>query len=257
MSGGFREIKSFLDVTCYEDESRKRPDVHAGLFPFITISREVGAGGRRLARTLIEVMENHPSEMFRGWKVLDRESFEGMIRDERLRSAFDAVFSEECHSEIEALVRTLLGSSSAQPAAVSHLFQAIRKMATCGKVIIVGRAGSCVTASLPLGVHLRLVAPESQRIRELGLQSLGESEARKELARRDRDRARLVQIYFRREISDPNLYDVIWNSARTPMEVIALATLTLVEERAVAHGLMRRRKTTHVHHEETVAVPER
>lgn len=240
MGSSLKEIKGFLDVTCYQEEEHGEGDFHSGLYPFVTISREHGAGGRELARALQEVMQRHPSRLFQGWRIFDREMCEGLIHDEAFKETFDAVFSERCHSEVEALVRTLLGARSSQPAAFSLMFQSIRKIATCGKVIIIGRSGCCVTASLPLGVHVRLVAPEEYRIQKAGLKHLGENEARRELHRRDRDRARLMQTYFRRDITDQSMYDAVWNTSRVPMEEIARSIMGLVESRAVSRGLIRR-----------------
>ncbi len=227
----FREVKSFLDVTCYKDTAAQQPDAHRGLFPFVTISRQCGAGGRELAAALTDAMIGHPSEMFHDWRVFDRRLCEELTQNRELKRSLDSVFSEECHSEIDALVRNLLGVRSDQPAAIAAMFAAIRTVATRGKVIIVGRASSCVTASLPLGVHIRLVAPLEFRIEQMGLDKIGRARARKQLEEVDRDRARLAQTYFRRNIDDPELYDVIWNTARVPIPVIARATLALIDEK--------------------------
>jgi len=227
----FREVKSFLDVTCYKETTTQQPDAHRGLFPFITISRQCGAGGRQLATALIDAMTGHPSDLFQGWRVFDRRLCEELTENRELKRSLDSVFSEECHSEIDALVRNILGVRSDQPAAIAAMFAAIRTVATRGKVIIVGRAGSCVTASLPLGVHIRLVAPLEYRIEQMGPDRSDRARTRKELEEVDRDRIRLVQTYFRRNIDDPALYDVVWNTSRVPIPVIARATLALIDEK--------------------------
>lgn len=240
MSTNLFEIKRFLDVNRYLDFLPKRRHAREGLYPFITISREFGAGGRKLAATLLEQMERHPDPIFHGWQMFDRSLCEQLVSDERMRTELDGALSEECHSEIEALLRNLLGVPSINPGAVGELFRIIRVVATRGKVIIVGRAGSCVTASLPLGVHLRLVAPVDFRLRQLGWENRGK-EALKELEREDKDRARLVQTHFRRNIADPLLYDVVWNTGKVSFSSVARATIRLVEDRAAAAGLLRRR----------------
>jgi hypothetical protein len=233
MTQAFREIKGFLDVTRYEETTGRRRPPGGGL-PFVTISREYGAGGRRLARALLEAMETQRSPLFRGWRVFDRQLCEGLVNDAEIRGSFEALFSEEYRSEFESLVLTFLGRRSEQALAATRLFHAIRTVATRGKTIIVGRAGCCVTASLPEGVHLRLVAPESYRIRQMGLEGLEALEARRELSRHDRDRARLVQVYFHRDIADPTLYDAVWNTERVPMPAIVGSTLTLIAQQAGA-----------------------
>ncbi|GAB4233070.1 MAG: cytidylate kinase-like family protein [Acidobacteriota bacterium] len=238
MGTSLREIKTFLDVNRYIDLCPKRRGAAEGMYPFVTISREFGAGAHKLAHVMLAEMERHPHPIFHGWQIFDRQLCEQLVRDRSLREAIEAVFSEECHSEVEALLRNLLGIPSAHPAAVSELFRIIRLVATRGKVIIVGRAASCVTASLPLGVHLRLVAPVEYRLRQLGWEGRGKA-ALKELEQQDRDRARLVATYFRRDIADPTLYDAVWNTSRVPFPSIARATIQLIEDRAAAHGLLR------------------
>ena len=227
----FREVKSFLDVTSYQETSAQVPDAKRGLFPFVTISRQYGAGGRKLAAALMEAMSRHRSRLFQGWRTFDRKLCEELSQDRELKHSLDSVFSEECLSEIDALVRNLLGVRLGQPAAIAAMFRAIRTVATRGKVIIVGRAGSCVTASLRLGVHVRLTAPVEYRIGQMGIDDREPAKSRRELDAVDRDRARLVKTYFRRDIDDPELYDVIWNTAKVPIPVIARATMALLEEK--------------------------
>jgi hypothetical protein len=227
-----KDIQRFLDINAFPRQHPDRPDLRRGLYPFVTISRQVGAGGRSLARALVLELEKQPNPDFHKWKIFDRDLCERLVEDKELRLSLRKLWSEEYHSEIEELILSLLGGSSSQPVAVKKLFEAIRSVAILGKVIIVGRAGSCVTASLPQGVHLRLVASEDSRIERMKLTPLGEAESRKVLRRQDRGRERLVRTYFRKEISDPLLYDAVWNTDMVPIEVIASAVVALIQHKS-------------------------
>jgi len=81
-------------------------------------------------------------------------------------------------------------------------------------------------------VHLRLVAPQATRItRMTKLFHLTEREARELVAKQDRDRARLVRDHFSRDIHDPLLYDMTWNTETVPFEAIAAAVIAFVKTR--------------------------
>ncbi len=231
MGGVLSDVGRFLKVNFYEGEHPVEPDLRRGLYPFVTVSREYGAGGRTFAEVLLELMGQERDSVFHNWRIFDRELCEELAGQESSHSALRALVTEEYQSEIERLILTLLGQSSGQSLAVKKLFESIRMLATFGKVIIIGRAGACVTQSLPLGVHLRLTAPEWLRIHRLRLGSMNPAQARKILNRTDRGRALLVRNCFQRDIADPTLYDAVWNTARVPFPTIARQTIHLIRER--------------------------
>lgn len=231
MASILADIKGFLDANSYHKRSTPAVDPTEGLYPFVTISRQYGAGGRGLARVLLRHLNSKQDAVFHDWKVFDREMCEAMLDEPSLRNSVEALLAEEYHSEVEAIVLSLLGGARSQPAAYSKLFETIRSLATIGKVIIVGRAGSCATKSLPLGVHLRLVASEESRISRMKLRGKSLGEARRELERRDDDRARLVRNFFHESIDDPLLYDAVFNTGRTSLDSIAAMVLNLVSSR--------------------------
>ena len=231
MANTLREIKRFIDVASFKDRHRMSPDIEQGINPFVTISRQVGAGGRSLAKALLVELDRQPCEVYHGWKVFDRDLCEQLVEEPSLRNSLNRLWSEEYHSEVESLILTLLGSATAQPAAARGLFKAIRTVATIGKVIIVGRGGACITASLPQGVHLRLAASEPNRVKRMNLASLTENEALKTVRRQEKDRARLLKTYFQKDISNPLLYDAVWNTDHLAMGVIATAVIHLIHDK--------------------------
>ena len=233
MDSNVKTLRRFLDASSFGGYKRALPDPSRGLFPFITVSRQYGAGGRKLARTLIRELEKESSKVLRKWGIFDRGLCELLVRDPKLKESIRTLFREEYQSETEALILSLLGRSTFKPAAYKELFEIVHTLATFGKVIIVGRAGSCITRSLPQGVHLRLIASEEDRIRRLNLdpQSVTRVEAHKILQKNDWDRAQLVKRYFHQDIDDPLLYDAIWNTDRVPFEEIAKSTILLIKSR--------------------------
>jgi hypothetical protein len=205
--------------------------------PFITISRQSGAGGYAVARALLEKTHvTRPHTLFNSWSLFDERLTELVAENPSLKVSLRGLAEEEFASGIQDMVSTWIGGLSPQSAVVGHLFKVIRSLAAGGKVIIVGRAGACLTRHLPGGLHLRLVSSFPTRVRRMmAVKGLSEKDARKAVTARDRARASLVKNYFHREIDDPLLYDMVWNTETIAPDVIAATTLRGVEA-LLRHG---------------------
>jgi cytidylate kinase len=205
--------------------------------PFITISRQSGAGGYAVARALLKKTHvTRPHALFNGWSLFDERLAELVAENPALKVSLRGLAEEEFVSGIQDMVSTWIAGLSPQSAVVGHLFKVIRSLAAGGKVIIVGRAGACLTRHLPGGLHLRLVSSIPTRVRRMmAVKGLTEKDARRAVMERDRARASLVKNYFHREIDDPLLYDMMWNTETVAPEVIAATTLRGVEA-LLRHG---------------------
>ncbi len=205
----------------------------AGPRPFVTISRQTGAGGADLARVLVHEMGRRRDEaLFQGWRVFDRELCELVASDPKLTVVFDALTREAFRGEFADFIARFITDSSPQTQVVHRMFQVMRAAAGAGKAVIVGRGGSCLTRRLPLGVHIRLVASKAYRLARLRrLHGLGLAEAERRLEERDAARALLVKRHFLRDIDDPLLYDAVWNVETVAPPSIAAAVIGLVKER--------------------------
>ena len=90
-----------------------------------------------------------------------------------------------------------------------------------------------MTRDLPLGIHVRLEAPIESRVRRI-MQSLGLSEkkAREEIAEKDKAKAELVKTFFHKDLRDPLLFDVLWNTDRVPLEEISKTLIEMIRDKA-------------------------
>jgi hypothetical protein len=236
MAAPLEDVSRFLDAVAYR-EGHPRPPGGREAHPFVTISRQTGAGGHTLAHVLLQEMAQEGAPLFRGWQVFDRELCEKLLEDPTLRVSMQSLLTEEYRTEVEDAIFSLLGGETPRDVVVKKVFETIRTLATLGRAIIVGRAGMCVTRGLPDGVHLRLVASEATRVkRMMGLLHAGEPEARAAVEKQDRDRARLIRDHCSRDIRDPLLYDAIWNTETVAFKVIAASVIALIKQRAHASG---------------------
>jgi cytidylate kinase len=201
-------------------------------FPFVTVSRQAGAGGRTLARAVADVAGAAGRPEFQGWKVFDEELCRTISEDPELVVSMKELLDEEYRSLLEDYLLQAIAAESSQALVYRKMFETIRTIAALGKAVIVGRGGSCATGGLPLGVHLRLVAPRKKRVERIaGLLKLPSEKASRWVDQHDASRARLLQDQFQRDIDDPLLYDLVCNTDSMSFLQIASSAVELAESR--------------------------
>lgn len=222
-------IHRFLRAAAREHRSRAVGDPRAA-FPFVTISRESGAGGRVLAQAILDAFEARADdELFQGWKVFDRTLCELVAGDPELDVGLRSLLDESSVNAIQDAVGVLLGRPPQQ--LVHHkVIETIRQLAVVGKAIVIGRGGAFVTRDLDAGIHLRLVAPFAVRVqREARGRGADPDEVETWVRKQDRNRASLVERLSGHRIDDPLLYDLVLNTQRLPLEVAVHAIVDWVE----------------------------
>jgi cytidylate kinase len=218
-------------------EDNELPEVR----PFVTISRQVGAGGHRLAEALLEAFGREEDRaLFGRWEVFDRRLCELVAEHPSYGKSMSSLLTEEYRTRTDEFFQQIFGSAIDQDVLTRHVFRVVNSVASLGKSIIVGRAGSEVTRGLGPRVAVRLVAPIDLRIeRVMEFYGLDERAARNEASRLDGYRARLLKRQFKVDIDDPLLYDATWNTAEAPIEGIAGSVIALLRHKAEAAGLSR------------------
>jgi cytidylate kinase len=208
---------------------------HPVIRPFVTISRQAGAGGHSLAEALLKVFTDQAdAELFGGWQVFDRKLCEIVAANPAYEGSMESLLAEEYRTKTEELLRQLMGTSLDQDRLMFYVFRVVTAVASIGKSIIVGRAGSELTREMQAGVSVRLVAPEEYRIRGV-MEHYGindEGAARIRAKKLDTSRARLLKSHFGVNIDDPERYDVVWNTARVPMQTIAESVALMLRTKA-------------------------
>lgn len=220
-------------------EKRDFEDLPEYGFPFVTISRQSGAGGHLLAYVILTEFLKHRDNntVFEGWHVFDKELCEVVARDPLLQNDMEVLVAEKYRSGFNDFVESLFTGRSEQDTLYRTTFKVVRMLALIGKVILVGRGGSLVTADLPQGVHIRLVAPEPHRIVWMMKRfKLNKEDAREAVLKQDADRRKLIKLFFHRDIEDPLLYDMVWNTGKVGLDVITGATIDLIKARARSEG---------------------
>lgn len=209
----------------------------ARLRPFVTISRQAGAGGHSLANVLIDTFHAQTDkELFGDWEMFDQKLVAMVADDKDLSVSVQRLLGEEYHRAADDFFRQLFTATTHQDIVMDRVFRLVRILAEVGKAVIVGRAGSEVTRGLGPSVSVRLIAPEDFRMRHMmELHQVDERKATELIDKSDSGRARLLKRHFKVDIDDPLLYDCMWNTAEVSFEAIAESIVALLRERAAAY----------------------
>jgi hypothetical protein len=216
-------------------KEKEDSDIISRGFPFVTISRQSGAGGHMLAKAILTENEKHAKndELFQGWQVFDREVCALVAQDPELGDSFDAMLTERYQTESQQIVHDLLDGRSRQFVMYKRIFEIVRILATLGKTIIIGRGGVCVTRKMPQGIHIRLIASKETRIKAMmGDHHFEQKEAEKVMYQQDKERARLIKDYFSAQIDDPLLYDAVFNIDKLVTRDLAAVIVQMIKLKA-------------------------
>lgn len=185
----------------------------AGQQPFVTLSRQAGAGAESVAKLLADKLNARGAQDAQPWVVFDKNLISKVLEDQSLPGEIAGLVKEDKDTTIRALVGELLGLHPSMWTIFHHTSDTILKLARIGRCIIVGRGGNIITAKLKHGVHVRLVATESVRLAHLKAHfNMDDKTAQKYLHDEDTGRRRYIKTNFEKDIEDPLLYDAVLNT---------------------------------------------
>lgn len=196
-------------------------------YPFVTISREPGAGGHTLGREIIREVDRQPDAPWsRGWDLFDQKLCAVLAQNAASAANFDSLIREEYSADLQQSVYEMFVGRAEEHEIQKRIVAVLRFLAHLGRVVLVGRGGMCVTRKFPRGLHIRLVAPLEIRVRRMMDMTGGdENLARAEIRRQERSRTRLIQDLYDRDIADPLLYDMVFNTSTLGNVTIAKAVV--------------------------------
>jgi cytidylate kinase len=228
------KLASFIDSLHYHEKNGPEIDPKKGRFPFVAISRQAGAGGQALATLLAEKFQTlYGESLFRDWQLCNQELCHMVAQDPKLKDLVESMQRTEYHSHAEDILTQFIYGGASQDLVVKKMFQLMRTFALHGKVILVGRGSSFLTRDLPLGIHIRLEAPMESRVKRMvSAFGLTEKKARETIEEKDKAKAELVKTFFHKDIRDPLLYDMVWNTDRVPIEEIAKLLIEMIRDKA-------------------------
>jgi cytidylate kinase len=224
-----------IDLTEYLRQrylERNAPEKDPG--PVITISREMGCPGKKVAQLLQDALNQKAikEHLDIEWKWVSKEIFESAAKElelepESIKNAFKhprGIIEEIINSQSKKYyvndrrIRKTIG-------------EVIRSMANDGHAIIVGRGGIALTRDIPKSLHISLEAPIDWRCALISeKQGLSLPDAKKYIQGIDKRRER-YRAYYQGKDNDYTWFDVRFNCMTLTINEIVDSIVKMMEIR--------------------------
>jgi len=212
----FDSFKSFID-------NQLKPQArmpNAPPKPFVTLSRQAGAGGSSVATKLIEYLEKRTGK--ESWTLYDKTLGEKVAEDLALPKQIASYLTESKTSFIESTIEELLGLHPSIETMVQQSTRTILSLAELGHVVLVGRGANIITAKLPQGFHVRLVGSIDKRIEHHAeWMNFSRQKAAHTVKVIDSGRKVFLKKYYGADIDDATRYHLVINTDHVTFEEAA------------------------------------
>jgi cytidylate kinase len=194
------------------------------LRPTITLSRQFGCEGFPLAERLKALLEEASGEP---WNLFDKSLIDLVAKEEAIPVRLLKNLGDMSKA-IEAF-----GMHSSEHITHDMAFDKVARylvqIAKVGDAILVGRGGAVLCHDLSNCFHFRLVAGFDWRVAScMRRTGMSEAEATAQVKENSRLREKFVSHCLGADITDPRLYDAIFNNERHTTEDMAQAILAFI-----------------------------
>ncbi len=202
-------------------------------YPYITISRQAGAGGTTFAKVLAERL-NKTDAAARPWRLFGRDLVEQVAAERQIPPHLVRDLEDASRTWLTDIVDSLQITENAPDESTfyHHVRLTILTLARSGRVILVGRGAPFITESVGGGIHLYLVAPLDVRIERMADQlGLDRDAAAQRVREIDEGRESFRKRYWRDRYFGPEAVTLTINTAAGSMEELVETVLPLVRAR--------------------------
>jgi cytidylate kinase len=186
--------------------------------PSITISRESGAGATSIAHLVADRLNalTKPAVTEAAWTVFDKNLAREVLVEHKLPLGLEKFMVEDARLPVESIVEELLGLHPNSWWLAQQTTKTILRLASMGRVVMVGRGAEVITQLLPYVFHVRLVAPLSTRINQAEqFYGVSPNGAAMKVSEEDQARRRYLRRYFDADCDNALLYHLVINTAKT------------------------------------------
>lgn len=206
----WRAADRYLKAQLIELSHASRSPAGSSPSPFITLSRQAGAGGLNLAARIAGLLnEGEEDKSPCPWTVFDRDLVRQVLDAHPFPEDVVHAIEEERAPEIAQSMLEFFGLKRSSHGLVAKTSRAMLQLASLGHAIFVGHAGSIVTRRLAGGFHVRLIASSEKRVAHImAYDRLTADEALAKMKKEDGTRRAYAKKYFEHDIADPLLYTI-------------------------------------------------
>jgi cytidylate kinase len=204
--------------------------------PFITVSRQAGAGAVAFSHRLAERLNQEGSGDWHAW---DHELVEKVSSDHGIAKAVLEMIPYQSHTWFNDLVHSFSESQAGaycdESFAYKRVALTIGALASAGHAIIVGRGARFITGSSPGGLHLRLIAPLDQRIGFIIEKfQLSIEEASDRIDEMDRNREMFYRRHWPGKTLEPQTFSMTLNASELSVDELVECVLPVIRLREAA-----------------------
>ncbi len=201
-------------VRAWEEERRARDlGTQGEPLPCITVSREFGTLGAKVAETVARTL---------GFAFYDQELITEIAQTENIRRAVLESVDERVRDRIsEWIAEQFGGAGMTSSKFLSSLTRVLLTIGYHGKAVIVGRGAQFVLDPART-LRIRAYAPVEARVRHImESRNLTREAARTLVDEMDNQRMSFYKMYFGKDWSLPEYYDLLINTAAYPPDAAA------------------------------------
>jgi cytidylate kinase len=183
--------------------------------PFVTISRETGAGGIQFGDLLVDYLNKYDTQRKNDWKIFDKNLLEQITKEHDLPSEMAKYIPEKKISQMQDMLEQLFSLHPSEQSLIRKASNTILHLALLGDVVLIGRGSNIITKDLSGGIHLRLIDTMDKKIKNIqDIFNLSKSEAIKFIKKENKERKLYLKKYLNSNIEDPASYSLVINLNR-------------------------------------------
>ena len=193
---------------------------------YITISREMGSGSLIISRALSELM---------GWQLYDKEVLNYMAENMNVHKSVIEHLDQRQSNWIEDFFAPMFSDKHVpQMTYYRHLVKVLFAIAQNEDAIIVGRAAGFVLPK-EKGLNVRITAPLDLRCeRYAEKEQITLKEAKSLVTKSDSAQKAFVKNFLNRDLTDPNQFDILFNTERMQPESVAKLIWRTFDQRKIS-----------------------
>lgn len=203
-------------------------DKESSLRPFLTLSRQAGAGAITIGKKIVDILNQKPHDI--PWTLFDKELVNVVLEKHNLPQDLSKYMVEDAVNSLANFIDDLFGIHPPSHLLVRRTNETIAALAQMGNAVLVGRGANFLTRKMKGGFHVRLVAAKGKRVQHLQeYYGLSKKDAAERLKSTDEGRRNYVRDVFGQDIRDTMAYDCVvnttWLSNDSAAEIIAAKLL--------------------------------
>jgi len=179
----------------------QKEELHRGALPVITISREMGSGGKPIANMVTKRLGEK-------WKVYDQEIIDEIAKESHLEKKLIKSIDEKKLPLADELIAEIFGRRFLNMSSYyRHLVKVLSLVGQRGYAIILGRGANFI---FPHALKIRIIADMNQRITWLMThEGITRTEAVRKIEDSDEERRMFVQTLFNHDQKKSHHYDMV------------------------------------------------